>query len=125
MASTEKMMAKMVKLEGQLRDKGVALRKATSETGKIPSLATPLISGAAAAVSAYGDGRMGTDANKHPVSIATAAVTGVGALATAVMGHATASQGLAHAAAGPISFLVGSAMYERGSAAKLGAAARG
>jgi hypothetical protein len=66
---------------------------------------------------------MGTAQNKHPVSIASAAVTAVGALATAAMGHPTASQALSAAAAGPISFLVGSAMYDKGSAAKLGAAA--
>jgi hypothetical protein len=125
MASAEKMMAKMVSLEGKLRDKGMQLRRTTESVGKIPALATPLISGAAAGAAAYGDGRMGTAANKHPVSIASAAVTGVGALVTAAMGHPTASQGLSAAASGPISFLVGVAAYDKGSAAKLAGAAAG
>jgi hypothetical protein len=123
MASPEKLMGQIVKLEGKLRDKTRAAGEITKSVGKIPALAQPLLSGGTAAAAAYADGRMGTAANKHPVSIAATAVTGVGALVTAAMGHPTASQALSAAASGPLSFLLGSAAFDKGSAAKLAGAA--
>jgi len=125
MASAEKMMAEIVKLQGKLREKGADVRELSKSAGKIPSIVVPFIASGAAAAAAYTDGRMGTAANKHPASIATVAVTGTGAIVTALMGHGTASQALSAAAAGPAGFLSGMAAYEKGSAAKLAGAAAG
>jgi hypothetical protein len=125
MASTEKMLQKMVNLESKLKAKGAQVRQATEGVGKIPALVTPFISGGGAYAAAYADGRLGTQNNKHPASIASVAVLGAGALATAAMGHPTASQAMSAGAAGPLAFLLGSMAYEKGSAAKLATAAAG
>jgi len=123
MPSESKLMAKLQKLEEKAKGLLAKNREHSTTKGKVPAPATPLISGAAAGIGGYADGRLGTADNKHPASIALGAVQWVGSIAAAFMGHPTASQVAASGAAGNISFLTGSAMYDKGQTEKLKASA--
>jgi hypothetical protein len=114
MASEEKLKAKLVAVEQKLKERGIQVREVSKNAGKIPAPLAPLIGGGAAAVGAYGDARVGSPTNKHPVSLVTAAITWTGSVVAALTGHPTLGQGLASAASGPVSFLAGSAAYEKG-----------
>jgi hypothetical protein len=115
----EKALLKIEQMKTKLREKGLKVAEMTKGGGgHIPSPLMPVAGALSAFSLAYVDGMYGTSENKHPASIAGAAVLAVGSIGAALAGHPTLGQVAAGLAGGPVGFLFGNMGFAKGQEAR-------
>lgn len=114
MASESKLAKKAEQAMAKLKDARGENRDLSKLAGKMPAPVLPLIGAFSTYVTGYGDAVIGTAQNKNPATMAAAALSFVGSLAAAFMGHPTAGQGAAAVATATIGALTHDRGYEMG-----------